>query len=112
MLLRYLIFQIARRIAVFFRRWYIDFSRAYWARVIERATFFDKAFAIKIMWKTLLQPLWGDYTPIGRIMGFFFRTARILAAVPFFFLYFGAAFLVWAAWLMVPAYLMFRFVVG
>lgn len=111
MVLQYLVSQIIRRVAVFFRRWYIDFPRVYWSRVIELAASFDRTFAIKIMIRTWLQPLYGDYTPIGRMLGPIFRTGRILTAFPFFAIYFGAAFLLWLLWLAIPVYLALRVVI-
>jgi hypothetical protein len=106
----YLFSLLIARPAIFLRRWYVDFSRLFWARVIEGGAAFDRQFAVKIMLKTLFLPLYGDYTVIGRILGPIFRFGRILIALPFIGAYFAFALFVWIVWLAIPITLLLRLI--
>lgn len=68
----------------------------------------DRVLAIKIMFQTICQPLYGDYSTVGRIIGPMFRAARILIALPIFAAYFITASALWLAWLAIPPYLILR----
>jgi hypothetical protein len=105
MLFSYLVSEVFRRPLVFLKRWYVDASKRFWARVIEESASIDRIFAIKIMFRTLTQPLYGDYTIIGRIIGPIFRLSRIVLALPVFAAYFSAALTIWIIWITLPLYL-------
>lgn len=104
----YLFSLLFGRPAIFIRRWYVDFSRIFWARVLDGGVAFDRRFAVKIMLKTLFQPLYGDYTFIGRLLGPMFRASRILLALPVIGAYFAFSFFLWLAWLSIPMALVWR----
>jgi hypothetical protein len=108
MVASYVAGQVWRRPAIFLRRWYVDASERFWAMTIEKSAAIDRVFAIKIMFRTITQPLYGDYSVIGRIIGPIFRASRILIALPIFAAYFAAAFALWTAWLAIPPYLILR----
>lgn len=108
MLISYLAGQAVMRPVVFLRRWYGDSSKRFWAKVIEGSAAIDRVFSIKIMFRTITQPLYGDYSIIGRIIGPIFRLSRILLALPVFIAYFAAALALWAAWIAIPPYLILR----
>ncbi len=107
MLLSYLAIEIVRQPLVFLRRWYVEATEMYWSAVAERAAVIDRVFAIKITLRTLGQPLYGDYSIIGRIIGPLFRLSRALLALAVFAVYFGAAAVLWLFWVLAIPYLIF-----
>ncbi|MEK7137868.1 MAG: hypothetical protein AAB787_00005 [Patescibacteria group bacterium] len=84
----------------FFHHWYFHGSRNlahYFLSVFESA---DKTFAVKITLKYFFQPLYKDYSVVGRILGVIFRTVRILMGLTVY-LFLGAVFLaVYLAWVL------------
>ncbi len=67
--------------------------------VLEKA---DKSLAIRLTLKYFFQPLYKDYTIIGRILGVVFRSGRILiGGVCYLFL--GLIFVVvYLIWVLIP----------
>ena len=108
----YLVTQLGRRVSLFFVRWYVSFSKRFWGRVLDIASDLDRTFAIKINARLWLQPLYGDYSPVGRIIGPIFRTLRIFFGfVAYFFIFVFAAFL-WVLWLLIPPYILLNAFIG
>ena len=96
----YLLNHLGRRVLDFFRHWYFyGFLRTtHWSyNILERL---DRIFALRITVKNWLQPLYQDYSFIGYLWGFIFRTARILAALAVYGIFLILAiglFLFWSA---------------
>jgi len=94
----YLIQRFFYRIIEFLRHWYVKSLRYYsdfCLNVFERL---DRFFAWRITLRNILKPLYGDYSIIGYVMGFIFRSARfILASLIYLFLFVVsvAAYLIW-----------------
>jgi hypothetical protein len=108
----YLIQRFFYRIVDFFHHWYIDGTRAIANKFIVTLEAADQAFAIKITARHFFEPLYKDYSIIGRIMGVIFRTGRILVGAIVFILIaigFAAVFLVWLA---IPAGLLWYIATG
>lgn len=90
------------RIGDFFHHWYFDGSRNFARAFIAFLERLDKTFAVRLTIKFLFQPLYKDYTIVGRIIGFFFRSLRIIIGVAIY-LFCAAIFLaVYLAWLLFP----------
>jgi hypothetical protein len=103
----YLVNRVFYRIADFFHHWYIDGSRRLLHDFVSFLEKLDKTFAIKVTFKYFFQPLYKDYTVIGRILGLIFRSSRILIAL-FVYTFFSLIFLVvYACWLLIPPALIF-----
>lgn len=108
----YLLTHLGRRILDFFRHWYLD--GFLWAtnltlNILERL---DHFFALRITAKNWFQPLYQDYTVIGYIWGFIFRTLRILAGAA---IYAAAAVLAIAAflfWAIVPLLIIYEIILN
>lgn len=105
--LGYLIHRFFYRIFDFFHHWYVDGSRTIAHRFVSTLEEIDKSFAIVITLRFLFQPLYKDYTVIGRILGVIFRTGRIVigACVYLFVIALFLAFYI--AWVLIPAALIF-----
>jgi hypothetical protein len=76
--LGYLIHRFFYRIADFFHHWYVGGSRAIAHRFISTLEDLDQSFAVAVTFRYLFQPLYKDYSIIGRILGLIFRTGRMI----------------------------------
>lgn len=104
----YLLRQGLRRIADFFRHWYMDGFRraAYWfLNFLERM---DKVFALRITFKNLFQPLYQDYSFIGYVWGFIFRSLRIFVALVVYAVFSFIAVFIFIAWAFVPILIIYE----
>lgn len=103
----YLARRLAYRFLDFFHHWYVDGSRAIGRRFMATMTAVDQSLAIAITLRHFFEPLYKDYSVVGRILGIVFRTGRVLVGgvlYLFLALVFAAAYL---AWLAVPAVILF-----
>lgn len=103
----YLAHRFAYRFTDFFRHWYIDGSRAFGRRFMATLTTADQSFAVAITLRHFFEPLYKDYTLIGRVMGIVFRAIRVaIGAVCYLILalVFAAVYL---AWIAIPAAILF-----
>lgn len=65
----------------------------------------DQSFAVAITLRHFFEPLYKDYSAIGRILGIFFRTVRVVIGGICYLvlaLAFAAVYLVWLA---IPAFI-------
>lgn len=98
----YLVRRAFYRIADFFHHWYVDGSRVLAHKFISILEETDKSLAIRLTLKYFFQPLYKDYTVVGRILGVVFRSGRILVG-GIFYLFIGVVFLViYLVWVLVP----------
>lgn len=103
----YLIQQFFYRFFDFFHHWYVDGSRTIGHRFISALESADRSFAVKITLLHFFEPLYKDYSVIGRILGFFFRTGRIIVGTIAYLviaLFFAVAYIIWLA---IPAATLF-----
>lgn len=91
------------RFVDFFHHWYVDGSRVFAHRFVNTLEVADQTFAVKITLRYFFQPLYRDYTVIGRILGVVFRSGRILIGLAIYVLITMLFILVYLAWLAVPA---------
>lgn len=99
----YLVQRFFYRLVDFFHHWYVDGSRAIGRRFIGTLEAADQAFAVKITLRYFFQPLYKDYTVIGRIMGVVFRTGRIAIGLAVYLLVAVLFLAFYLAWLATPA---------
>ncbi len=109
----FLVFLIDRfvfRISNFLRHWYVISFQIYANYIISILEQMDRFFALKISYKYLFSPLYGDRSILGYFFGFIFRLARIFSGGVFYVIFTAAAaalFLVWAA---VPLFIIYKIV--
>jgi len=99
----YLAYHLAERIFAFIHDWYVDGSRAIARKFINTLERMDRGFAVKITLRHFFQPLYKDYTIVGRVLGVIFRSFRILIGLAVYLVvaaFFALAYVVWVA---VPA---------
>jgi len=108
MVLSFAFSQFFYRLFLFLKRWYLEASLDYWAGFFERMRSFDRTLAVWINIRLWLQPLYGDYSIVGRILGPVFRTLRIVCGAFLYALFWAGAFLLWLAWLGAIPFILFR----
>lgn len=104
----YLLRHAGWRILEFFRHWYLDgFLRAGgWAlSVLERL---DRIFAVRISFKNLFKPLYQDYSLIGYLWGFVFRSVRVTTGGLIYLFLVLVAIGLYLAWAATPIYIIFK----
>jgi hypothetical protein len=108
----YLLQRFFYRIGDFFHHWYIDGSRVFGDRFMLTLTAADQSFAVAITLRHFFEPLYKDYSIIGRILGIIFRTGRVLiGAVVYLFI--AAVFaVVYVVWLLIPVVALWYAIVG
>ena len=90
------------RIFEFFHHWYIDGSRAFGRGFMATIASADRSLALRVTVRHFFEPLYKDYTFVGRLLGVIFRTGRIVIGL-FAYLVIAACFLVaYAVWLLIP----------
>lgn len=98
----YLALRFLYRILTFLEHWYLHSPKKYSNFVLNLLSRVDYYLAWKITLKYLFQPLYKDYTTLGYILGFIFRSARFLmASVIYVILFFITAGL-YLVWLLIP----------
>jgi|SRR5581483_11141812 len=103
----YLIQRFFYRIGDFFHHWYVDGSRAIGDQCMLSLAGADESFAIAITLRHFFEPLYKDYSAVGRVLGVIFRTGRIIvgSVVYLFIIVFFA--IVYAVWLAIPPAILF-----
>jgi hypothetical protein len=91
------------RFADFFHHWYMDGSRAIGRSFMTTMTAIDQSLAVAITLRHFFEPLYKDYSVIGRILGVVFRTFRVLIGGAFYIVIVLAFALVYLVWLGIPA---------
>ncbi len=98
----YLINRAIYRILDFFHHWYVDGSRLLAHKFVSILEEVDKSLAIRLTIKYFFQPLYKDYTIVGRVLGVIFRLGRILIG-GVLYLFLGLVFLViYLVWVLIP----------
>ncbi len=103
----YLVQRFFYRFIDFFHHWYVDGSRVFAHKFISALEAADRTFAVKVTAQHFFEPLYKDYSAIGRVVGVPFRAGRIVIggiAYLIFALLFAAAYL---AWLAIPAVIIY-----
>lgn len=106
----YILSHLGKRVLDFFRHWYIGgFIRASdWALgILEQL---DRRFAVRITAQNWLQPLYQDFTIIGYVWGFIFRTIRILIGLLVYLVFILLAIAFFILWAALPLFIMYKIV--
>lgn len=103
----YLIHRALYRLGDFFHHWYWDGSRHFANQFILFLENLDRTFAVRITLRFLFQPLYKDYSPVGRIMGFIFRSLRVVIGTVLYVFFAAIFFAIYLAWLLAPPVIIF-----
>jgi hypothetical protein len=104
----YLFSAIVNRIECFIKDWYPNSFFKFWNFLLNTLKQLDKTFAIKVTIRHWLKPLYQDETIIGYILGFIFRTIRIILAALIYLMIFIIVLSLYLIWAAVPIFLIIK----
>jgi hypothetical protein len=99
--LGYLGYRLLFRLGGFFLHWYVDASRWFLRAFVSTIGRFERTLAIRVTLRHLFEPLYKDYSVVGRMLGPLFRTGRVIVGVVWYFVLAGCFALLYLAWLTV-----------
>jgi len=103
----YLVRQFFFRIYQFIHDWYVGSFIKIWHLTLNVLELMDKVFAIKVTFKNLFQPLYGDRSVIGYILGFAFRSLRFLICIFIYPIVIIIATAIYIIWIFIPIYIIY-----
>lgn len=95
------------RIFNFFHHWYMDGSRAIGRSFMAAIASADRSLALRVTVRHFFEPLYKDYTIIGRILGVVFRTCRVAIGLVAYLVIAACYILAWAVWVLIPALIIY-----
>lgn len=101
----YLVHRFFYRIYDFLRHWYVGGFLAIARRTLAILERLDRTFALRITLRYFLKPLYQDYSILGYVLGFFFRTGRLLAGGVVYLAVVAIAAAVYLFWAGLPFYI-------
>ncbi len=108
MAITYLGWRFLYRLGEFLRHWYIKSIRMYVDFILDVLGKLDRYFAWKITLRFLFHPLYGDYSFVGRILGFFFRVFRLAIAGILYLFIIILALILYCIWIAIPPLIIFK----
>ncbi|MBN2197605.1 hypothetical protein JW698_00165 [Candidatus Wolfebacteria bacterium] len=109
-LILYLIKRFYLCLIKFIRHWYLNSSKIYSHFIISLLEKFDKKLAFKITARHLFNPLYQDRSFIGYILGFFFRSARLIWGGFVYIIIIIIAVIIYLFWLIIPLFIIYKIV--
>ncbi len=108
----YLLQRAGWRIWQFIWHWYVDaFIRGFrWH--VNFLEGLDRFFALRITLRYFFQPLYQDYTFVGRILGIILRSIRITGAVLTYTIVALVSIALYIGWAAVPLYIIYRIILN
>jgi hypothetical protein len=103
----YLARRFIYRFVDFFHHWYVDGSYAIGRHFMSTLTAADESFAVAITLRHFFEPLYKDYSVIGRILGIVFRSVRVVIGGVCYLILAAVFVLVYLIWLAIPAIIIF-----
>ncbi|MDP1719151.1 MAG: hypothetical protein Q8L24_01860 [bacterium] len=104
----YLVNQFFYRIYEFLRHWYVGGFFAIARRAIGLLEVLDRTLAVKVTARYFLKPLYQDYSIIGYVLGFIFRSLRLFAGGLVYLVIIAVAVAVYIFWAGFPIYVIAR----
>ena len=105
--LTYLISRFFYRVFDFFHHWYMDGSKLFFHNMVSFLESLDQTIALRVTLKYFFQPLYKDYTVIGRILGVVFRTGRMAIGAVVYSVVIAVFMAGYILWLMAPVVLIY-----
>ncbi len=107
MVFPYILARTWYRVRLFISDWYIGSFRIISRKTIDLLESVDRTWAIWITFKNIFQPLYQDRTFTGRILGFIFRSIRIVIALVLYLLIIAIAIIIYVAIFIAPIYILY-----
>ncbi|MEY4731814.1 MAG: hypothetical protein RL681_760 [Candidatus Parcubacteria bacterium] len=98
----YIAHRFIYRVFDFFHHWYVDGSRFFLSRFLNVFAGLEQSFALRTTFAHFFEPLYKDYSAVGRILGIPFRAGRVLLGGTFYVLFVVGFAVAYIAWLAIP----------
>jgi|SRR3989344_2275166 len=109
---RYIWSRLVFRLRDFFHHWYEHGTQRIAHAFISLLESLDQTFAVAITARHFFEPLYKDYTVIGRIVGVVFRASRILLGLTLYLAVACVFAAIYFAWLALPPYIIWHVATG
>ena len=86
----------------FFWFWYVQSSRDFWRREIAFLKQVERDIGVMINLKLITQPIFGDYSYLGRVIGPIFRLGRVLIGFIIMAASIFVVVLIYLIWIILP----------
>ncbi len=106
----YLIERFFSRIRDFFYHWYLGGSLFIFRYFMDVLESFDRTLALKVTLLHFFEPLYGDYSIVGRVLGIIFRTFRVLIGSVVYFFLAAIASIIYLIWLVIPVFIIYEII--
>lgn len=104
----YIILRLAHRFVEFFRHWYVRSFMLWTHGILNFLENLDRTFAVKITLRHFGEPLYQDRSIVGYILGFVFRSTRIVIGGLLYGLIILVATLLYLVWCAILPYLVYK----
>ncbi|MBW6440787.1 hypothetical protein K0B03_02015 [Patescibacteria group bacterium] len=94
--------KIVRGILNFFYVWYVQSSKDFWHKEISFIKGIERDIGVLINLKLLFQPIFGDYSYLGRVIGPILRMGRVLIGLFIVLVSIIAVLIVYLIWILLP----------
>lgn len=82
--------------------WYIKSSKDFWKNEVEFMRSVEREIGVMINLKLITQPIFGDYSYVGRFLGPFFRFCRVTVGLMILLISFVFTILIYIIWILLP----------
>ena len=82
--------------------WYVQSSKDFWYREIAFLKQIERDIGVMINLKLITQPIFGDYSYMGRIIGPVFRLGRVLVGTIIMIVSIVVIILIYIIWIILP----------
>src|SRR3989338_2378716 len=93
--LGYLLERIVYRVFIFLHHWFVDGSMFFFRAYTNLLVSMERTFAVRITFHHLFEPLYGDYSAVGRVVGPIFRVGRSVVGIFLYTLFTLAVLLIY-----------------
>ena len=108
----YLLFHAYSHFITFLRHSYVKSARMYMNFILNKLAALDTFFALRITITHLFEPLYGDYSFLGYVLGFFFRVMRCVVGGIVYSVILVCALFGYLLWVLAPLYALARIFLG
>lgn len=100
--LNYVFYRLLFRLGDFFHHWYADASKVIFHWFLNFLEGLDRVLAFRITLRHIFEPLYKDYSFMGHILGFVFRSLRLAMGLIVYLFCGGVFLLAYLSWLLLP----------
>ena len=106
----YIFNRLFYRFLEFFRHWYLNSFRVFGRFIVFLFGKLERRFALRVTLKHFFEPLYQDRSLIGYILGFIFRTGRLIFGGVIYLILLAMAVFIYSIWLAIPIFIIFKIV--